>query len=401
MVANTNVTHKLLPSRPLVHSQIYGIGEFNSLHPNVGVTMAKRTKKFSIEQLATAETAIEQLEVSVKFLVTDFTVEFLVDKVREEEYFVPEYQRKFVWKAETQSRFIESVLIGLPIPFLFLWQADDGRLEIVDGSQRLRTLTRFMDGELRLKDLQLLEPLEGFSFRELTKIRQRKFGSRVIRGIVLDNSVGEATRTEMFNRVNTGGTKANEAEVRRGVLPGPMSDLVKWAAEDATFKRLTPIPKRQVEAREREELAVRFFTFLDSATVDDENVTFPGWQDRPRDYIYNFVKTANFRGLENPQFIETLRHDFSLTLDFIEANFPNGFRKTSQATQVPRVRFEAIAVATGLALRSRPELVGQNIDVSPWINSDEFQEVTTSDAANVRSKLQRRISYVYSKLVAQ
>ena len=100
---------------------------------------------------AAAEEAIRQLELAVRFMVTDYTVEFIAEKVRGEEYYVPEYQREMVWDDAIQSRFIESVLIGLPIPFVFLWQDDDGRMEIVDGSQRMRTLRRFTDSELRLR----------------------------------------------------------------------------------------------------------------------------------------------------------------------------------------------------------------------------------------------------------
>lgn len=118
--------------------------------------MARRPKIISVEDASRAEAAIADLERTVKFLVTDYTVEFLAGKVREEEYYVPEYQRELTWNDDAQSRFIESLLMGLPIPFLFLWQAEDGRLEIVDGSQRLRTIVRFMDDGFALRNLKLL-----------------------------------------------------------------------------------------------------------------------------------------------------------------------------------------------------------------------------------------------------
>lgn len=358
----------------------------------------RRAAPITDEQITAAERAIEELDVAARFLVTDYTVEFLVNKVRDEEYYVPGYQREFVWRDPAQSRFIESVLIGLPIPFLFLWQADDGRLEIVDGSQRLRTLLRFMDGGLKLVDLQLLQSLKGFRFEHLTPSRKRKFAARVIRGIVLDNSLDEATRTEMFNRINTGGTKANEAEVRRGSLPGPISDLVREVADDPQFMSLTPISDELVKAREREEFAVRFFAFLDRIELDGNEVLVPGWKDRPREYIFDFVKEANVKGAEDPAYIDGLRSEFQRMLFFVEQNFPNGFRKTLSAKQVPRVRFEAISVGVGLALRVRPELANQLVNVTTWIDSEEFSEITTSDGANVRSKLQSRIGFVFKRI---
>ena len=94
-------------------------------------------------------------------MFTEFTVDYLVDQLRSEKYYVPDYQRNMVWNDIRQSEFIESVLIGLPIPFLFYYEDSDGKYEIVDGSQRLRTLRRFMDDELKLKKLELLQELNG------------------------------------------------------------------------------------------------------------------------------------------------------------------------------------------------------------------------------------------------
>ncbi|MCW1842309.1 DUF262 domain-containing protein [Prosthecomicrobium hirschii] len=360
--------------------------------------MINRPSRITDEMISAGEAAIESIEISVKFLVTDFTVEFLATKVREEEYYVPPYQRELVWKNVMQSRFIESVLIGLPIPFLFFWQANDGRLEIVDGSQRLRTLLRFLDGELKLKGLDLIQSLEGFSFNDLTKSRQRKFSSRVIRGIVLDNSVDEATRTEMFNRINTGGTKANEAEVRRGSLPGKMTDLISEMALFDKFVELTPISDELVKSREREELIVRFFAFLESARIDNNCIVIEGWQDRPRDFIFSFVKHANKIAEERPDYIASLRIEFEAMIDFVKRNFRTGFRKSISGTQIPRVRFEAIAVGVGLALRTRPELATEVISTEQWIDSDDFRKITTSDAANVKSKVLGRINFVYERV---
>ena len=88
-------------------------------------------------------------------------------------------------------------------------------------------------------------------------------------------------------------------------------------------------------------------------------------------------------------------------LEFVDVNFEHGFRKSATARQVPRVRFEAISVGTGLALRGRPDLRGAtDIDTAPWLQSDEFREITTSDAANVRSRVLGRISFVYNRLIA-
>ena len=344
-----------------------------------------------------AEEAIRNLELSVRFIVTDYTVEFVAEKVRSKEYYVPEYQREMIWDDTVQSRFIESVLIGLPIPFVFLWQDEDGRMEIVDGSQRMRTLRRFMDNELKLTRLELLPETNDFHYRDLSEARQRKFNARTLRGIVLENATTTATRTEMFARINTGGRSANDAEVRRGSLPGDFTDLVIECARYEPFVRLTPISQRLINGREREELAVRFFCFLE--TYDAVHCDLPTWRDRPREYIFEFVEATNRTARKDPSIIERLRDEFGRMVEFVGAAFPHGFRKTVTARQVPRARYEAIAVGSGLALRERSDLLDAPIRTVDWAADPEFLKVTTSDAANVRSKVLGRIEFVRRRLV--
>lgn len=363
--------------------------------------MARANRRITVtdEQKLAGEAAIAKLEMAIKYLVTEYTVEFLAEKVRQDEYYVPPYQRELVWPDDKQSRFIESLLMGLPIPFLFLWQANDGRLEIVDGSQRLRTMVRFLDGDLQLQKLQQLPELNGFRISDLDRSRQRKLSSRSIRGIVLDNLVNEAARTEMFNRINTGGTHLNEAEIRRGSLPGHFMELVVSCSTDQNFVEMTPVSTNLVNEREREELVVRFFTYLEKLTQDNGVFDLPGWRDRPREYIWSFVDEANGLAANDPAYIPRLRHEFETMLAEVNRLFPHGFRKTATGKQIPRVRFEAIAVGTALALRARGHLTTTPEQVAAWSEGQEFAEVTTSDAANVKSKLLARINFVYERLM--
>lgn len=356
-------------------------------------------KKFTKEDLIKIESEIKEKEVSVKFLVTDYTVEFLAQKVRSSEYYVPGYQRELIWKQPQQSKFIESVLVGLPIPFVFLWQDDEGKLEIVDGSQRLRTIVRFIDNELTLEGCDLVPQVNGIKFENLPESRQRKFNSRTMRGIVLDNAVSAFTRTTMFERINTGGTIANSAEVRRGALPGPITKLITELAKSQKFIDMTPISDQLVRGREREELIIRFFTYLERLEINGSDFNLPDWHDRPSEYIYGFLEEANIRATNDPQFVKKLKDEFIRMLDFVEKTFPFGFKKSDAGKQIPRVRFEAISVGSALALRSEPNLFNNPPSVLNWIEGDEFLKIVSSDGANVRSKTIGRISLVYGSLL--
>lgn len=282
-------------------------------------------------------------------------------------------------------------------------------MEIVDGSQRLRTIRDFMADKVTLRDLEALPAVNNFRFSELPESRQRKFEETPIRVIILDNTTDAVTRTEMFARINTGGTTANDAEVRRGSLPGPFMDLVIELSKDPTFVELTPISQQLVDKREREELVTRFFAYLNSfdPALNDGEGDIATYKEEPRRFYFSFVKEMNEQVAAEVEAngtsptIDALRADFAGALDFIQAASPHGFTKSETGNQVPRVRFESIAVGSALALRADPSVADRVADMTPLLNSDEFSDVTRSDAANVKSKLLNRIRLTRQWLLEQ
>ena len=125
-------------------------------------------------EVASAEGHIVELSKKIDFYLTEYSVELLAKKMNEGEFIVPAYQRAYTWEPDRKSRFIESLLLGLPVPFLFYWEMPDGKLEIVDGSQRLRSIEEFVLGDLRLGELDGLTTLSGFKFSDLPESRRGK-----------------------------------------------------------------------------------------------------------------------------------------------------------------------------------------------------------------------------------
>lgn len=370
--------------------------------------MTGNKTKIDTAYIETAEKAIGDYARTVKYTITDYSFEFIVDKLEKERYYIPEYQREFIWPPVKQSKFIESLLMGLPIPFVFFWQDSDGRMEIVDGSQRLRTIQSFMANELKLNGLETLTEVNGLKFSDFSQALRLKFAEKAIRIIILDNSTDAITRTEMFGRINTGGTMANEAEIRRGSLLGPFMELVTNLAKSDEFIELTPISKTLVKSREREELITRFFAYLERYHEDnDGSIDMKGYKDQPRVFYFNFVDEMNhLMSAEEDQFgvsekKQSLENEFKRMLAFVKAVSPNGFTKSKSGNQVPRVRFEAIAVGSALALRENSNLFEIKPDISVVLKSHEFEEATRSDAANVKSKLLNRIKLLKKWLLNQ
>lgn len=359
-----------------------------------------------------AEDQIVEYSRTVKFTVTEYSFEFIVQKLKDDRYYVPDYQREHVWKPKQQSKFIESVLMGLPIPFVFFWQDPEGRMEIVDGSQRIRTIRNFMDDGFPLTGLDLLPAANGLRFSDFSKSRQYKFSDSSLRVIILDNSTDAVTRTEMFTRINTTGTIANDAEVRRGSLPGPFMDMIIRLAESDAFVELTPISEALIKKREREELVTRFFAYTQSfdpaLTSNDGGVgDVPNYKEEPRLFYMAFVKDISaavkdeFDSSGESELLAAMENEFDRVMAFVSAVSENGFTKSTTGNQVPRVRFESIAVGCALALRERPELFDNAPNLDELLSSPDYIEAIRSDAANVKSKLLRRIRLVREWLLAQ
>jgi len=177
--------------------------------------MAKQSELFALiseEQKEAAESQILEKQKETDFDIREYPIEVIVSKFTEKledsdksELFVPDYQRELVWSDDQQSRFIESIFLNLPIPYLYVADVsegeDEGRIEIVDGSQRIRTLVRFLNNEFRLDKLKLLPSLNGFSFKDFTTPRQLRFKRKTMRMIELIEVDEEGTEAAAVTAV--------------------------------------------------------------------------------------------------------------------------------------------------------------------------------------------------------
>lgn len=340
---------------------------------------------------------IEELQKITDYEIKEWPIGVLVEKFTngrdsdESEIFIPDYQRDMVWTPKQQSRFIESILIKLPVPFIFaadVGQGDrEGNLEIIDGSQRIRTLDNFLSNKLELVGLKKLTHAIGMRFSDLSKPRQMRFKRTTVRVIELTEKADEDARREMFDRLNSGGTRLTTMEVRRGVVDGPFMTFITECAANEQFKALVPLNERNAKRKEYEEFVLRYFAYLNN---------YQGFQKSVDDFLTDYLKSKNGNFLEADK--QAMRDEFVRMLNLVSQYFPNGFKRTGYTT-VPRIRFEAIAVGLSLALREKPDLVPGDID--KWLDSKEFIKHTRSDASNSRPKLMNRIHYVRDNLLGK
>lgn len=348
--------------------------------------------RFSEQEVELAEQQIQESAKRIDYYITEYTIEILAQKTRSGDYVVPDFQREFTWEEPRKWRFIESLLINLPIPFIFFWENPvSGKLEIIDGSQRLRTLAEFMNDELELGELEKLPALIGFRFSDLPESRRNKFKNRSIRGIVLSESADEEARFDLFDRINTGSKTANKAEIRRGALRGPFMDLVVELAKDETFVKIAPVSDRQLKEREREELVTRFFAYSDG--LDD-------YADEVSTFLFTYSQRTNREFAAKQNLVDEYKQRFLKTMQFVDASIPFGFRRNLKGTVTPRARFEAIAIGSYRALQINPELKPNPEKTVAWLLDTGFIKEIRSDGANAIARLEGRINYVRDHLGA-
>lgn len=346
----------------------------------------KKSNKLSEEKLFAIEEQIQKESVPYIYDTKEYPVEVIVAKYEKEQIFVPHYQRNFVWKIAEKSRFIESVFLGVPImPFLVSMSGEDAELEIIDGSQRIRTLAEYCHGGFKLSGLQKLTELNGTTFSELPESRRNKFLLRDFRFHVVTDRATPDIRADIFNRVNTSANKLKSSEIRKGAYQGPFYDFIIECSQSPLFRKVCPIPESKANRGEYEELALRFFAYANS------------YQDFVHDvapFLDKYLKSQN-KGFDR----EHLKNDFDKVMRFVDTYFDAPyFARKGRDKATPRVRFEALSVGIHLALQQDPNL--QPHDLS-WLDSQEFKFHTTSDASNNQGKLRARIEFVRDCLLDQ
>jgi hypothetical protein len=159
-----------------------------------------------------------------------------------------EYQRRHRWSIERKSRLIESFLMNVPVPPVFLYECELARFEVMDGRQRLTALSGFFDNEYALSGLQYWSELDGRRFYELPEkvsdgIKRRYISSIILLKETASNDEQAAKLKKMiFERLNSGGVKLSNQETRNAVYNGPLNKLVLELSANEKFRRMWGIP---------------------------------------------------------------------------------------------------------------------------------------------------------------
>lgn len=196
----------------------------------------------------------------------DWTISALRDKFERGQIDLqPDFQRNYVWdlKPELAPRLVELLLLEIPIPPIYFGKMPGGRLEVIDGQQRLTALIKFVRNEFALQRLNRLPSINNKFFRELTEEHQARVLDATIRSIVIDAGHNHNLRYEVFERLNRGSMPLNEQELRNCVFRGKFCDLLAELEKDPWWRKVKGGDTPEPRFLERE-MILRFFAFANS-----------------------------------------------------------------------------------------------------------------------------------------
>ena len=208
---------------------------------------------------------LEQQEKRVLTQALDERVESLVQRIRKGRLILqPEFQRDFVWSHSKASLLIESMLMGIPLPVVYVAEMNDGTWEVVDGQQRLTAIRSFIDGKFpngkpfRLGKLAVRDELRGKTFDELPAFEQGVIEDYTLRLIKIQKEADEDLKFEVFERLNSGADKLNDMELRNCIYRGPYNDLLRDLASNETLLKIRGDTQPDNRMKDRQ-LILRFF----------------------------------------------------------------------------------------------------------------------------------------------
>ncbi len=196
----------------------------------------------------------------------DYPVDSLVKRLDEEVIFVPAFQRSYVWPLTRASRFIESLLLGLPVPGIFLSkEPETGKLVVIDGQQRLKTLQFFYRGLFLGREFLLTKVQPAFeskSYRTLREEDRRRLDDSILHATIVrqdEPSEDQSSIFHIFERLNTGGLPLQPQEIRACIFYGPFTNLLRELNNHSLWRQIYGNASPRLKDQE---LILRFFALV-------------------------------------------------------------------------------------------------------------------------------------------
>lgn len=251
-----------------------------------GSEMENKIKTFTEEE--TAELQKKSKERTVRTQNVEYDIGTLVNKINSNLIKLdPEYQRNHRWDDIKSSRLIESLILNIPIPIIYISydidvdeevSSEQVRYSVIDGQQRLRAISDYFNNKYILEGLDTLSEVNGLKFRELPGFLQRRLEARTVRCLQVDSTIDEQVKYDIFERLNIGAVKLEAQEIRNATIRGKVNKKLKELSLNRDFNALLQIEdssKREENIRVRKmedrELVLRFLALYNN--YSDESIS--------------------------------------------------------------------------------------------------------------------------------
>ena len=315
----------------------------------------------------------------------DFDVEGLYRRVSRDEIVIPTFQRSYVWNIRQASRFIESLLLGLPVPEIFLSRDfDSDKYVVIDGQQRLRSIQFFYDGlfgpppapdtSTTFKLTGVQKEFEGMTYEELGRNDQFRINNSTIHATVVKQDVPAKDNTSVyhiFDRINSSGTRLTPQEMRSAIYHGKLIDKLNGLNDDPVWRSIFGrVSRRQKD----QELILRFLAFY----FDSDNYKPP-----MTEFLTKFVgKNRN----PDDAFLENANHRFVSTIAAFGGALGRGAFRPDRALNA--AVFDSMSVALARRIASTgltPSLDDIKAAHSDLLNDTHYVDAVSRRTANEQS----------------
>lgn len=320
---------------------------------------------------------------SISSFGVDYPVETLVSRMKKELFYIPPFQRAFVWSQNQSSRFIESLLLGLPVPGIFLFkEADSGKHLVIDGQQRLKSLLYFSEGIINGREFALTElktKFAGRTYKTLDESDRARLDDAVIHATVFKQDLPEGEINsvyEVFERINTGGIKLSPQEIRSCICHGNFNDYLHKLNNNAEWRSLYgPKSKRLKDI----ELILRFMAFYEKAPV---------YQRPMKHFLDDYMKAKRNHTDEQ---LEVLGKLFLKTVNFVTKALGNRAFRPDRSLNTAVFDSVACALAHRLSNGAEPPSDAALHAYNALLQNDRYIEGyirSTADEANVKMRIE-------------
>lgn len=267
-------------------------------------------------------------ERTVKTQSIEYDLETLVKKIKRGIIKLdPEYQRRHRWNLGTSSRLIESLILNIPIPIIYLSQdidvdtdSEESRYSVIDGQQRLTAIYQFFSNSFPLEGLKILDDLNECTYKDLPPFLIRRLEERTIKCLRIDSTIDPQVKIDIFERLNSGSVVLEAQELRNAVFGGPFNNLCKDLSKDLSFRSLLQINDKDAEINSRVkkmedvEIVLRFFSLINGNYQNYKKTKEKGFVD----FLSEVMEKNNKLDLKE---LDALKYEFKITIETIKQYF--------------------------------------------------------------------------------